>query len=55
MNDRSMFDDAIARTDDPDRKATLELCREYFCNPDFRAAFEQHVFDLNNAFTKPGA
>lgn len=52
MNDddaRKVFDAMIAQTADPDRRAELELCREYFCNPAFRAAFADHVFTTNQS------
>jgi len=41
---REHFNDAIARQTDPDRRARLELAREYFCNPEFRRALEDHLW-----------
>jgi hypothetical protein len=35
---RKVFDQAIEQTSDPDQIANLELCREYFTNPEFRKA-----------------
>ena len=46
---REIFDAMVAKTTDPDRRAELELCREYFCNREFRAAFSDLVFTTNGA------
>jgi hypothetical protein len=32
-----------------DQAARIEIAREYFTNPKFKAAFEQHVWDINEA------
>lgn len=45
---RRVFDSAIAAAD-PGQVAKLELAREYFCNPSFRAALADHVYALNTA------
>lgn len=44
---REVFDAMIEQTTDPDLRAQRELCREFFCNPEFRKAFEEHTFNLN--------
>ena len=33
---RKIFDQAALAEPDPDRRANIELCREYFTNPTFR-------------------
>lgn len=42
---RAIFDAALEATTDPDERAATELCREYFCNPKFRAALADYVAD----------
>lgn len=44
---RRIFDQAIANETDQDRIARVELLREYFTNPEFRAALLDHVAELN--------
>ena len=46
---REMFDRLIAQADSADRVAALELCREYFTNPEFRVALQDEVFRINSA------
>ena len=41
---RNIFNAAIASNTDADQIAKIELCREYFTNPEFRAALEAHTF-----------
>lgn len=41
---RQVFDDIIDQQVDPDRRAALELGREYFCNPAFRAELQANMF-----------
>lgn len=43
---REIFNAAIATVSDPDRIATMELCREYFCNGDFRDGVHDYVYSL---------
>ena len=38
---REVFDEVIGQAADPDRRAGLEVAREYFTNAAFRAALEQ--------------
>lgn len=45
---REVFDVAAKGTTDADRIARIELLREYFTNEDFRRAFADHVWNLNN-------
>ena len=45
---RTIFDEAIAATTDPEVKATRELLREYFCNPAFRAEMHEMIYQINN-------
>lgn len=45
---RNAIDAAIANTEDADRIARLELAREYFTNPDFRQALEDHTWNALN-------
>lgn len=44
---RGVFDALIEKTTDPELRAQRELCREFFCNPGFRKAFEEYTFNLN--------
>lgn len=44
---REIFNAAIAGETNPDRIAKVELLREFFTNDNFRAAFSQFVFDMN--------
>lgn len=44
---RKGFNQAISKTSDPDTVAELEVCREYFTNPDFRAKLENFVWEVN--------
>lgn len=43
---REQFNAAIDRQTDPDQRARLELAREYFCNPEFRSAIEDHLWQV---------
>lgn len=45
---RAIFNAAIATSTDADQIARMELCREYFTNPEFRANLEEFTFALNN-------
>jgi hypothetical protein len=42
-----VFDEAVARETDADKRANLELCREYFTNPEFRKALEGVIARIN--------
>jgi hypothetical protein len=44
---REIFNGIIAQESDADRRAALELFREYTCNPAFAAALSQYVWELN--------
>jgi hypothetical protein len=45
---RAIFDAAIASgSQDPDRIANVEMLREYFCNPEFRAWMRDQVAKIN--------
>lgn len=44
---RAQFDAAIANTTDANQIAHLELAREYFTNPAFRAELEETTWNLN--------
>ena len=44
---REVFNQVIAAQAGADKIARLELCREYFTNPDFRKALENHVWETN--------
>lgn len=44
---RKIFDQAAAAAPDADARANIELCREYFTNPEFRRALADHVAKLN--------
>jgi hypothetical protein len=44
---REVFNAAIAAQTDADKIARIELAREYFTNPTFRKALEDHVWQLN--------
>jgi uncharacterized membrane-anchored protein YjiN (DUF445 family) len=41
---RAIFDLAYAAEHDPDRRAEIELMREYFCNPQFRHDLADHLW-----------
>jgi hypothetical protein len=45
---REIFNAAIAAATDADAIAKIELCREYFTNPEFRASLESYVYEINN-------
>lgn len=45
---REIFNQVIANQTDADKIANLEICREYFTNPNFRKALEDHVWESNN-------
>jgi hypothetical protein len=42
---REVFNQAIANTTDGDAIARIELAREYFTNPSFRKALEDHLWE----------
>ncbi len=44
---RRVFDAAIKGETDPDRITKVELLREFFCNPKFRAAMTDEVARVN--------
>lgn len=44
---RRVFDQVIEGETDKDRIAIIELCREYFVNPDFRAFLEKSIAEIN--------
>lgn len=44
---RQIFDASIAAEGDAERRASLELLREYFTNPAFKSGLEDYVFSLN--------
>ena len=44
---RQIFDRAISQQKDADKVARLELCREFFTNPEFRAALSDEVARVN--------
>lgn len=41
---RAVFDKAAAAETDPDKRARIELCREYFTNPRFRRYVQDTVW-----------
>ncbi len=43
---KAIFNKAISATADADQVARLELVREYFTNPIFRRALEDHSWSL---------
>ena len=45
---RAVFDQTLVGEADEDRIAKVQLLREYFCNPDFRAGLTQEVDRLIN-------
>lgn len=42
---REVFNQAIRNTTDADAIANIELAREYFTNPTFRKALEDHIWE----------
>jgi hypothetical protein len=44
---REGFDEVIAKISDPDAIARMEIAREFFTNPDFRKALEDHTWQAN--------
>ena len=44
---RKVFNQILATLTDADQIAKIELCREYFTNPDFRAALQNEVARIN--------
>ena len=49
---REVFDKIVSETKDPDRKATLELLREYYTNHEFKKRFEDFVYQMNQKEVK---
>lgn len=43
---REIFQAAIDKEPNPDKRAELELLREYFMNPAFRQAMTDFIFDV---------
>lgn len=43
---KEVFNAAISNETHADKIANIEICREYFTNPDFRKALEDHVWSL---------
>jgi len=46
---RRVFDEVIAKSTDADQVAKVEMLREFFCNPGFRAAMADEVARINDA------
>lgn len=44
---REIFNTAAASAKTTDQVAKIELAREFFTNPEFRKALEQHVWEIN--------
>jgi signal transduction histidine kinase len=44
---KAIFNKAIETAKSADQVARLEVCREYFTNPDFRKKLEDYVWELN--------
>lgn len=47
---RAKFDKMIAELlveGDMDRAAAMEVCREYFCNAEFRGKLEKYVYQVS--------
>ena len=44
-----IFNNVLIGETNPERIANIELMREYFTNPEFRAAMENEVARLNGA------
>jgi hypothetical protein len=44
-----VFNNALIGETNPERIAQVEMMREYFCNPDFRAYMENEIARLNGA------
>lgn len=42
---RAIFNQAAAKAADADQLARVEICREYFTNPTFRKALENHLWE----------
>lgn len=43
---REIFNQAAAKATDADQIARVEICREYFTNPEFRKALENRVWEM---------
>lgn len=41
---KQVFNQVLANLTDADQIAKIELAREYFTNPDFRKALEDHLW-----------
>lgn len=46
---RELLTVAYERETDPDRKAEIDLLREYACNAAFRSALEEHLYQEHAA------
>lgn len=44
---RAIFERAIELQPNADKRASLEICREYFTNPTFRKALEDYTAQIN--------
>ena len=44
---REIFNTVIENAKNSDKVANLELCREYFTNPDFKKFLEDTTFAIN--------
>lgn len=44
---RRLLDAHIERVRDPERRAELEVLRDWACNPEFRRALADHVYAIN--------
>ena len=46
---REVFNQALNNEVDPDKRANIELCREFFTNPKFRQWMSDTVYSLVSA------
>ena len=44
---KAIFNKAIESAKDADQIARIEICREYFTNPEFKKGLENYVWNLN--------
>lgn len=51
-NIREEFDNVIAQVSDPQTVAELEICREYFTNPEFKANLEEFTWNQNQQLAR---
>ena len=53
MELREIFNKVISEQSDPDAIAELEVCREFFTNPEFKSKLEEYIWTQNQKKQSP--